>query len=66
MFELDSVKLDLNDLEQYRRRNSIRLNNYKPTMPAKDKEELTKAVIHFLNKNVLCDFMPLQIRDVYF
>ena len=64
MFDLDSVKSDLNDLEQYGRRNSIRLNNYKPTMPVKDEEELTKAVIQFLNRNVLRDSRPLQILDI--
>ena len=64
MFELDSVKYDLNDLEQYGRRNSIRLNNYKPTMPARDEEELTKSVVYFLNESVLRDARPLQIRDI--
>lgn len=45
--ELDTVKFDLYDLEQYGRRSSIRLNNYKPSVNPNDEEQLTESVTHF-------------------
>ena len=63
MVELNSVKFDLNDLEQYGRRSSIRLNNYNPSVNSTDEEQLTKSVTHFLNESVLKGARSLQIRD---
>ena len=64
MLELDSVKNDLNDLEQYGRRNSIRLNNYISILPLKDEEQIIKSVVHYLNANVLRGDKPLQLKDI--
>ena len=58
------MKNELNDLEQYGRRNSVRLNNYRSIIPPKDEEDLTKSVMHYLNANVLRDARPLQLRDI--
>ena len=64
MVELDSVKFDLNDLEQYGRRSSIRLNNYNPSVNSTDEVQLTKSVTHFLNESVLKGSRSLQIREI--
>lgn len=53
MVELDGLRYELNDLGQYGRRNSIRLNNFKIVMPLKSEEELTECVVNFLNERVL-------------
>lgn len=62
--ELDSVRNELNDLEQYGRRNSIRLNNFSSTLPLKDEEQITRSVLRYLNANVLRDDRPLQMQDI--
>ena len=64
MVELDSAKFDLNDLEQYGRRSSIRFNSYNPSVNSIDEEQLTKSVTHFLNESVLKGGRSLQIRDI--
>ena len=46
------LESDLNDLQQYGRRNSLRLNNF-PTKGTPDEFELTDQVCQFINSNVL-------------
>ena len=52
--ELDTVKLDLNDLGQYGRRNSLRFDNLKVNT-AVGEQELTRAVVNFINDEILPD-----------
>ena len=46
-----SLEADLNDLQQYGRRNSLRLNNF-PTKGTPSEFELTDQVCHFINSSV--------------
>lgn len=64
MAEVDSMKIQMNNLEQYGRRNSIRINNLKVPAPLADELDLTKHVVSFLNKRILHDTKPLDLRDV--
>ena len=64
MAEVDSMKIQMNNLEQYGRRNSIRINNFKVPAPPADELELTKHVVSFLNKRILHDTKPSDLRDV--
>ena len=52
--ELDNMKMSLNDLEQYGRRNSLRINNLKLNYNGEE-PDLTRAVVNFLNSVVLID-----------
>ena len=52
--ELDNMKMSLNDLEQYGRRNSLRINNLKLNCNGEE-PDLTRAVVNFLNSVVLID-----------
>ncbi|MCW4342132.1 MAG: hypothetical protein N0E48_01995 [Candidatus Thiodiazotropha endolucinida] len=65
--ELDQLRLSHNDLEQYGRGNSLRINNLvfnSPTGPPKDEESLTLAVLDFLNSVVLKGIPKLGERDI--
>lgn len=64
MSELDGLRYEVNDLEQYGRRNSIRLNNFKLIITPKSEEELTECVMNFLNESVLQYGRPLEMRDI--
>lgn len=52
--ELDNMKMSLNDLEQYGRRNSLRINNLKLNYNGEE-SDLTRAVVNFVNSVVLID-----------
>ena len=58
------INWDHNELEQYVRRNSLRISNFKMDSPPKDEQELTR-VVHFLNVQVLKgDGRVLDGRDI--
>ena len=61
---LDFLMDTINNLEQYGRRNSIKLNNFKLISPPKDEHDLSNSVCRFLNENVLKDARPLVVRDI--
>lgn len=65
--EVDDLKQEVNELEQYGRRNSLRINNLKlngPTGPPRDEQQLTSAVVYFLNTAVLKGDHKLTDQDV--
>ena len=54
--EIDELKLTHNELEQYGRRNSLRIINMKfrgPRGPPQDERTLTRSALDFLNSDVL-------------
>ena len=59
---LQTLKNETNDLQQYGRRNSLRLNNMKAD-PDLDEESLTHHVVGFLNKNLTPE-TPIRREDV--
>lgn len=65
--ELDDLRFSVNDLEQYGRRNSIRINNLKlegVNGPPSNERDLTSAVLYFLNTAVLKGDGKLTERDI--
>ena len=64
LLEMDSLKHEINNLEQYGRRNSLRLNNFTPPSPPVDEQDLTNSVCTFLNRKVLKGARPLDVRDI--
>ena len=50
--ELDSMKLNLNNLEQYGRRNSLRFNNLTIDC-SQTKEDMINEEVHFVHNNML-------------
>ena len=68
-FQLDSttrkchsLEADLNDLQQYGRRNSLRINNF-PTKGTPDEFQLTDQVCHFINSSVFKIDMLGDVSD---
>ena len=65
--KLDEVQSAQNDLEQYGRRNSLRISNFKFD-PKLSEAELTQKVVSFVNDTLLTDGAPpwisLMLRDV--
>ena len=66
--KLDEVQSAQNDLEQYGRRNSLRISNFKFD-PKQSEAELTQKVVSFVNDTLLTDPPPppwisLMLRDV--
>ena len=53
MLEIDSWKDALNNLEQYGRRNSIRIHNFKPDHPPVDEYGASDMVRNVLNTMIL-------------
>lgn len=51
--ELDDLKLSVNDLEQYGRRNNLRISNMSLDQPGATEREITENTVKFLNENVL-------------
>ena len=47
--EVDQPRFSHNELEQYRRRNSLRINNFVLDTPVENEHELTRRVLYFLN-----------------
>ena len=47
--EVDQPRYSHNELEQYRRRNSLRINNFVLDTPVENEHELTRCVLYFLN-----------------
>ena len=64
ILEIDSWKDALNNLEQYGRRNSIRIHNFKPDHPSEDEYDMSDMVRNFLNTTILRETRPLDIRDI--
>ena len=64
MMEVDFMKIELNNLGQYGRRNSLRVNNFKLSTPHKDESDLINTMATYLNGNVLADDRPLKSRDI--
>ena len=64
MLEIDSWKDALNNLEQYGRRKSIRIHNFKPDHPSEDEYDMSDMVRNFLNTTILRETRPLDIRDI--
>lgn len=64
MLEMESLKGSINNLEQYGRRSSVRINNFKPMGPPGDENGLSDSVRKFLNDTVLKDVRPLEARDL--
>ena len=64
--EIEELKLANNDLEQYGRRNSIRINNmiFDGPSPPADEQSLTLSVLNFINSDILKDVNPLFERDI--
>ena len=65
--EIDQLRLSHNELEQYGRRNSLRINNLKfdgSGGPPQNEEQLTRAVLHFLNSEVLKGDRKLDVPDI--
>lgn len=65
--EVDELKFDINELEQYGRRNSLRINNLKldsPMGPPNNEQALTTAVVQFLNTAVLKSAGNLAESDI--
>ena len=65
--EIDQLRLSHNELEQYERRNSLRINNLKfdgPGGPPQNEEQLTRAVLHFFNNEVLKGNRKLDVPDI--
>ena len=61
------MKQEVNELEQYERRNSLRINNLKlngPTGPPRDEQQLTSAVVYFFNTAVLKGDSKLTDQDI--
>ena len=61
--KFDEVQSAQNDLEQYGRRNSLRISNFKFD-PKQSEAELTQKVVSFVNDILLTDGPPLDIIDV--
>ena len=64
ILEMDSLKREINNLEQYGRRNSLRLNNFVPPTTPNDEQDLISSVCAFLNRKVLKGIRPLDVRDI--
>ena len=65
--EVDALKWGLDDLEQYGRRNSIRINNLKlvQSFDSFDNEyDFTQEVLNFINEIVLKGQPPLEMKDI--
>ena len=65
--EIDELKLTHNELEQYGRRNSLRINNMifrGPRGPPQDERSLTLSVLDFLNSDILKGEHILVERDI--
>ena len=61
--ELDSLKINVNNLEQYGRRNSLRFNNL--TVDTSQKEDdMIHAVVTFINNNMMQNGEKITDRDV--
>ena len=65
--EIDQLRLSHNELEQYGRRNSLRIINLKfdgSDGLQQNEEQLTRAVLHFLNSEVLKGDRKLDVPDI--
>lgn len=65
--ELDQLRFSHNELEQYGRRNSLRINNLKfegLSSPPRDEEQLADATLRFLNSVVLTGDQKLDLSDI--
>ncbi|MCG8049149.1 MAG: hypothetical protein N0E48_26695 [Candidatus Thiodiazotropha endolucinida] len=65
--EIDELRCSVNDLEQYGRRNSLRINNLDlsgPSGPPANEEALTSAVVYFVNTAVLKGSGKLSNSDI--
>lgn len=67
MSEVDKLKWGLDDLEQYGRRNSLRINNLQLERPFDkfgNEREFTRSVLNFLNRVILKGQGVLQESDI--
>ena len=51
--EVDELRFSHNELEQYGRRKSLRINNFVLDTPVENEHELKQRVLYFLNTAVL-------------
>ena len=66
-YEFDDLRMSVNDLEQYGRRNYIRIKNFKvdsPLGPPSNEQEMTAAMANFLNTAVFKGDSKLTERDI--
>ena len=61
--KLDSMKVSLNDIEQYGRRNSLRFTNIKYD-PKMQETELTKQMTNFINSKMLKKGTSIDVSDI--
>ena len=61
--EVESLKMASNDLEQYSRRNSIRISNFK-VINKLPESELKTQVISFFNNSMLKNLTQLTVSDI--
>ena len=63
--EVDQLRLNHNQLEQYWRRNSLRINKLVLESPTDNELDLTRRVLRFLNTPVLKgEGRVLDLRDI--
>ena len=60
--ELDSMKINVNALEQYGRRNSLRFNNFMVITSQKE-EDMIHGPVRFINNNLMPSGEKINDRD---